>query len=120
MSAHRAAASRERRGRSSRPTSVANVCSAGPPAARRRRSISRSGTAWGRWGSAATAVTSSTQPSTSASVVSRRSRVACCSGVFCRPKTPPDSARWSASVSARSTSASCDSSAERSMVMPRA
>ena len=34
---HIAAASRRRRGRSSRPTSVANADSAGPPAARRRR-----------------------------------------------------------------------------------
>ena len=34
---HSAAASRSRRGRSSSPTRVANVCSAGPPVARRRR-----------------------------------------------------------------------------------
>ena len=40
--AHSRAASRSRRGRSSRPTRVAKVCSAGPPVARRRRSVSRS------------------------------------------------------------------------------
>ena len=39
--AHSAVASRSRRGRSSRPTSAAKVCSAGPPAARRRRKVSR-------------------------------------------------------------------------------
>ncbi|KLL93183.1 hypothetical protein NJ76_32150, partial [Rhodococcus sp. IITR03] len=37
---HSAAASRTFRGRSSRPTSVAKVCSAGPPVARRRRRVS--------------------------------------------------------------------------------
>ena len=37
---HSVEASRSRRGRSSRPTSAANVCSAGPPAARRRRTAS--------------------------------------------------------------------------------
>ena len=42
-SSQSAAASRSRRGRSSRPTRVANVCSAGPPVARRRRTVSRSG-----------------------------------------------------------------------------
>ena len=38
--AHSAVASRSRRGRNSSPTSAANVCSAGPPAARRRRNAS--------------------------------------------------------------------------------
>ena len=37
---HSVEASRSRRGRSSRPTRVAKVCSAGPPAARRRRTAS--------------------------------------------------------------------------------
>ena len=45
-----AAASRSRRGRSSSPTSVANVCSAGPPVARRRRSVSRSAAGAGQRG----------------------------------------------------------------------
>ncbi len=43
----RSAAARSRRGRSSRPISVAKVCSAGPPVARRRRSVSRSADAPG-------------------------------------------------------------------------
>ena len=43
--AHRLAASRIRRGRSSRPTRVANVASAGPPVARARRTVSASAAA---------------------------------------------------------------------------
>ena len=79
--AHSREASRSRRGRSSRPISVANVCSAGPPDARRRRSVSRSASADGRRGSAAACTTASTQPSTSASAVSSRASAAFCSGV---------------------------------------
>ena len=45
--AHRFAASRIRRGRSSRPTSVAKVASAGPPVARVRRTVSASAAAAG-------------------------------------------------------------------------
>src|SRR5438874_1356850 len=60
--AHSAAASLRRRGRSSRPTSVANVASAGPPLARRRRAVSCSATAEGNVSLAAAWTTTSTQP----------------------------------------------------------
>ena len=93
--AHSREASRSRRGRSSRPISVANVCSAGPPEARRRRSVSRSASADGRRGLAAACTTASTQPSTSASAVSRRASAAFCSGVSSGWNMPC----WSASCS---------------------
>ncbi len=62
------AASRSRRGRISSPTSVPNACSAGPPVALRRRTVSAIASCLGRRVVAAT-VTLSTQPSMSASVV---------------------------------------------------
>ena len=54
------------------PTSDANVCSAGPPAARRRRTASRSAGALGIRSAVAWPTTSSTQPSTRARTVSSR------------------------------------------------
>ena len=48
MAANRLAASRSRRGRSSRPTSPANAFSAGPPVARRRRTASPRAAVCGR------------------------------------------------------------------------
>ena len=78
-SAQSRAASRSRRGRSSSPTRVANVCSAGPPVARRRRTASRSESAPGIC-VAARVTTMSTQPSTRASSVSRRARAAALGG----------------------------------------
>lgn len=61
--------------------SVAKVCSAGPPEARRLRIVSRSASAEVSRDFAASWTTASTQPSTSASAVSRRAREAFCSGV---------------------------------------
>ena len=83
-SRHSSDAARSRRGRSSSPTTVANVCSAGPPEARRRRSVSRSASAPGSRSPTASATTASTQPSTSASSVSSRASAAFCSGVVSR------------------------------------
>ena len=71
--AHKLAASRIRRGRNSRPTSVANVSSAGPPVARARRTASAKAGAEGIRSAVACVTTSSTQPSTRASIVSNRS-----------------------------------------------
>ena len=78
---HMAAASRSRRGRSSRPTRVAKADSAGPPAARRRRTVSAIAPDFGNL-TVACAVTTSTQPSTNASIVSRRESAASWASVF--------------------------------------
>ena len=90
----RCAASRSRRGRSSRPTRVAKVCSAGPPEARRRRIVSASAECPGSRSLAASATTVSTQPSTSASSVSSRRSAICCSGVSSGSSTPLPSSCW--------------------------
>ena len=76
------------------PTSVANVCSAGPPEARRRRIVSASAECPGSRSFAASATTVSTQPSTSASSVSRRRSAICCSGVSSGSSTPLPSSCW--------------------------
>ena len=70
------------------PTREAKVCSAGPPAARRRRTVSRIASACGRWPRAAASVTCSTQPSISASSVSRRTRAASWAGRVVRLEQP--------------------------------
>src|SRR5699024_3515411 len=67
---HSFVASCSRRGRKSRPTREPKACSAGPPEARRRLIISRSALAESR-GLAASVTTTSTQPSMSASNVSK-------------------------------------------------
>ena len=85
---HSTAASRSLRGRSSRPTSVANVCSAGPPVARRRRRVSLSAEVPGIRSPSASVTTVCTQPSINASSVSSRSRAAVCSGVAFGSKMP--------------------------------
>ena len=64
------------------------MCSAGPPAARRRRTVSRIASACGRWPRAALSVTCSTQPSISASRVSRRTSAASWAGVLCGSNSP--------------------------------
>ena len=89
---HSVEASRSRRGRSSSPTSDAKVCSAGPPAARRRRTASWSLAAAGIRSAVAWPTTSSTQPSTSARVTSSRDSAACWAGVCWRSKSPPSKA----------------------------
>ena len=85
---HSAEASRSRRGRSSSPTSAAKVASAGPPAARRRRTASCILAAAGIRLVVAWPTTSSTQPSTSASVVSSRASAASCAGRLRRLEQP--------------------------------
>ena len=79
---HSSAALRSCRGRSSSPTIVANVCSAGPPEARRRRNVSRSAAAPGNRSPTASATTASTQPSINAST-SPPPSAAPCAGVVC-------------------------------------
>src|SRR5699024_2655193 len=118
---HSVAASRIRRGRSSSPTSVAKVCSAGPPVARRRRSVSRSASAPGNRSATASATTTSTQPSTSASSVSSRVSAACCCGVVCGCNSPEDDIASSmlAGLLGSIWLANC-SMADMSTVMPRA
>ena len=96
---HNVEASRSRRGRSSSPTSAAKVSSAGPPAARRRRTASCILAAAGIRSAVAWPTTSSTQPSTSASVVSRRVSAASWAGVFFGSNRPPSSACWIAAGS---------------------
>ncbi len=98
---HNAPASRRRRGRSSRPTRAANVCSAGPPAARRRRNASPSWTTVGSRSPAALSTTWPTQPSISASAVSRRARLAFCCGVSSGVKMPSSAIACIDSGSAR-------------------
>ena len=99
---------------------MANVASAGPPVARRRRTVSASGTAAGIHRAVASVTTSSTQPSTRASIVSSRCSVASCSGVFCGSKSPPSSLAPISSRLDGSIPETASSSAEVSMVMPAA
>ncbi len=79
---HRVEASRSRRGRSSSPTREAKVCSAGPPAARRRRTAS-----WPAWSRRASARRwpgrrpRRPSPRPGRASTSRRSSAACWAGV---------------------------------------
>ena len=90
-------ASRSRRGRSSRPTSAANVCSAGPPAARRRRTASCS-LAGGRHPVGGGLADDLVDPA-----LDQRERdlepvsAACWAGVFSGSNSPPSSASCIAS-----------------------
>ena len=117
---HRVEASRSRRGRSSRPTRVAKVCSAGPPAARRRRTASCSLAADGIRSWVAWPTTSSTQPSTRARVTSRRSSAACWAGDLDRSNSPPSIASCIAAGFIGSMPRSFSSMPEVSISMPAA
>ena len=118
--AHSAAASRSRRGRSSRPTREENACSAGPPVARRRRTVSRRAAAEGSIFSVAAQLSSSTQPSTRARAVSSFSSACSWAGVRCGMKTPCDRASWMPSGLPGSSSRASSSIFDVSMWMPRA
>ena len=115
---HRVEASRSRRGRSSRPTRVAKVCSAGPPAARRRRTVSCSLAAAGIRSAVAWPTTSSTQPSTSARVTSSFSSAAFWAGDGSGSNSPPAIASCIAAGLVRSMSRSFSSMPEVSKSMP--
>ena len=113
------------RGRSSSPISVAKVCSAGPPEARRRRIVSVSAPVPGIRSPSALLTTCSTQPSISASKVSSRVSAACCSGVVLGSNDADELINSSSfdglannSVGSRSV-VSC-SMPLKSMLMPRA
>ena len=115
----KAAASRRRRGRISRPTSVPKAFSAGPPVARLRRADSAIASRFGRRAVAAS-VTASTQPSMRAIVVSRRASASSCSGVLGGMSAPLESAWRSSSGFDGSKDSASSSSRSTSMWMPSA
>ncbi len=117
---HSSAAARSRRGRSSSPISVAKVCSAGPPVARRRRSVSRSALAPGNRSPTASATTVSTQPSTNASSVSSSAIAACWPGVIVGSNMPCPSAASMLDGSDGSIEEASCSTAEKSTEIARA
>ncbi len=119
-SRHSCDASRIRRGRNWSPTKVPKVCSAGPPPARLRRTVSPKAAALASRPSAACATTSSIQPSISASSVSSRASAACCAGVFSGSNKPPVSASCRASGFVGSIEPSASCIREVSTVIPRA